>query len=290
MSKKMKKINFVIITGLSGAGKTQASRCFEDLGYFCVDNLPPQLLPQFAELCKSQEKISNVALVIDIRGGEFFNNLLDSLGYLKSENLNLEILFLDAQDDVLVHRFKEAKRKHPLSGKLSILHGIKKERELLQLIKEKANYIIDTSNTTIWELKRKIFSIFSPSKSENITVNIISFGYKYGIPDESDLVFDVRFMPNPNYDENLQSLTGLDKPAREYILNSPVAQNFLQKLFDMVSFLIPLNIAEGKHILNISIGCTGGRHRSVAVAKELQKFLKKNNFNVLIKHRDINKK
>lgn len=286
----MKKINFIIITGLSGAGKTQASRCFEDLGYYCIDNLPPTLLPQFVELCKASPKIQNLALVIDIRGRDFFPALLENLSVLKSENINFEILFLEAKDETLVNRFKEAKRKHPLSEKLSILEGIKKEREILSEIKDRANYIIDTSNITIWDLRKKIFSIFSPIENKDITVNIISFGYKYGIPDEADLVFDVRFLPNPNYEEQLQQLTGLDKLARDYILTGKVAQDFLQKLHNLVQFLLPLNVAEGKKILNIAIGCTGGRHRSVTVARELQKFLKKNNIRALIKHRDIKKK
>jgi len=281
---------FVIITGLSGAGKTQATRCFEDLGFFCIDNLPPSLIPQFAGLCQeSGGKIRKVALVIDIRGGDFFNTLFSSLKGLKARGINYQILFLEASVESLVRRFKETRRKHPLSMEGSVLEGIKSEKKRLREVRAKADQIVDTTELTPWDLKRKIASTFLPGEEGEIIITVISFGYKYGIPMDADLVFDVRFLPNPNYVDEFHFLTGMNKPAREFVLNSPITKDFLKRLFDLLEFLIPYNIKEGKGYLTIAIGCTGGRHRSVVVSNELGKYLKKK-YKANVQHRDVKKR
>lgn len=281
---------FVIITGLSGAGKTQATRCFEDLGFFCIDNLPPSLIPQFAGLCQeSGGKIRKVALVIDIRGGDFFNTLFSSLKGLKARGINYQILFLEASVESLVRRFKETRRKHPLSMEGSVLEGIKSEKKRLREVRAKADQIVDTTELTPWDLKRKIASTFLRGEEGEIIITVISFGYKYGIPMDADLVFDVRFLPNPNYVDKFHFLTGMNKPAREFVLSSPITKDFLKRLFDLLEFLIPYNIEEGKGYLTIAIGCTGGRHRSVVVANELEKYLKKK-YKANVQHRDVKKR
>lgn len=281
---------FVIITGLSGAGKTQATRCFEDLGFFCIDNLPPSLIPQFAGLCQeSGGKIRKVALVIDIRGGDFFNTLFSSLKGLKARGINYQILFLEASVESLVRRFKETRRKHPLSMEGSVLEGIKSEKKRLREVRAKADQIVDTTELTPWDLKRKIASTFLRGEEGEIIITVISFGYKYGIPMDADLVFDVRFLPNPNYVDEFHFLTGMNKPAREFVLSSPITKDFLKRLFDLLEFLIPYNIEEGKGYLTIAIGCTGGRHRSVVVANELEKYLKKK-YKANVQHRDVKKR
>ncbi len=282
---------FVIITGLSGAGKTQASRCFEDFGFYCVDNLPATLIPQFAQLVRhSQGKIQKVALVIDIRGEEFFRDLSNGLKALKRLGYGYDILFLEANTKSLVRRFTEARRQHPLSRDGSVLSGIKKEIKKLQGIRAQAEYILDTSELSPWELKRKLTSIFGSDGHGEMVINLLSFGYKYGVPFEADLVFDVRFLPNPNYVNHLAHLTGQDNAPKDYILKEEVTQTFLKKIEDFIEYLIPLNKEEGKGTLNIAVGCTGGRHRSVAVAEEMLKFFKKKHRKVTIFHRDVVKK
>lgn len=282
-------LRFVIVTGLSGAGKTQATRCLEDLGFFCVDNLPPALVPKFADLCyQTQGRIDRIALVIDIRGGKFFYDLFDSLNQLKKMNYKYEILFLDASDDVLIKRFKETRRSHPLAVDGRILDGINKERIRLAEVKSKADNIIDTSTLTPRQLKEEIVHIFVEGKKfEGIIISVVSFGFKYGIPLDSDLVFDVRFLPNPYYVESLKKHSGQDEPVKEYVLKWPEARQFLDKVNDMVEFLIPYYIKEGKTHLVIAVGCTGGRHRSVVIANQIYESLKKNSHRVIIDHRDI---
>lgn len=282
-------MRFVIVTGLSGAGKTQAIRCLEDLGYFCIDNLPPAMLSKFADLCyHTGGKIDRVALVIDIRGGKFFDDLFVSLNQLKSLSYDYEILFLDASDDVLIKRFKESRRSHPLSLNGRILDGINKERIKLHEVKSKADNIIDTSNLTPRELKEEIVHIFVKGrKFEGLIISVVSFGFKYGIPLDSDLVFDVRFLPNPYYVEELKRQTGKDEPIKEYVLKWSEATQFLDKVIDMAEFLIPYYIKEGKTHLVISVGCTGGRHRSVVIANRIYDLLRKNGHRVVVDHRDI---
>lgn len=282
-------MRFVIVTGLSGAGKSQAIRCLEDLGFFCVDNLPPALLPKFADLCYQTEgKRDSVALVIDIRGGRFFDDLFESLNLLKMQNYKYEILFLDASDDVLIKRFKESRRSHPLALDGRILDGVNEERIKLAEVKSKSDNIIDTSNLTPRELKEEIIHIFVEGKKfEGLIISVVSFGFKYGIPLDSDLVFDVRFLPNPYYVEVLKKQSGKDEPVKEYVLRWSEAKQFLHKVIDMAEFLIPYYIKEGKTHLVISVGCTGGRHRSVVISNEIHELLKKNGHRVIVDHRDI---
>lgn len=281
-------MRFVIVTGLSGAGKTEAIKSLEDIGYFCVDNLPPKLIPKFAEACTSGQ-IKKVALVMDIRAGIFFDDLFESLEYLKKNNFKYEVLFLDCSDEVLIKRFKESRRSHPLSPEGRVLTGIAIERNRLREIQDRADIIIDTSKYPIKNLREKIGEYFGDTKvpEQQISVNILSFGFKYGIPVDSDLVFDVRFIPNPFYIPDLKPLSGKDEPVRKYVLEQEETKKFLEKLEDMLKFLIPQYSKEGKKQLIVSIGCTGGRHRSVAIANSIYEILKSNDFNAGIEHRDI---
>lgn len=281
-------MRFVIVTGLSGAGKTEATRTLEDMDYFCVDNLPPKLIPKFAEACNNGN-IEKVAIVIDIRGGIFFDDLFESLIYLKNNNLEYEILFLDAIDEVLVKRFKEARRSHPLAHEGRIITGINKERKRLREVRDRADIIIDTSKYKIRDLREKLMEHYGNSKSveKQLSVTVLSFGFKYGIPVDSDLVFDVRFIPNPFYIPELKQYSGADEPVKEYVLAQNETVEFIDKVQNMLQFLIPNYIKEGKRQLIVSIGCTGGRHRSVAIANEVYERLAKANFNARIEHRDI---
>lgn len=284
-------MRFVIVTGMSGAGKTSVLKFLEDINFFCVDNLPPALLPKFAELCYEQEgEIERVAMGIDIRGGKLFNDLFEVLSSLQEKGYEYEILFLDASDEVLIKRYKETRRSHPLSRNGSIQEGIRKEREMLRDVKAKATYIIDTSQALTRQLKEQINGIFLENKKhENLVITIQSFGFKYGIPTDSDLVFDVRFLPNPFYIQELKELTGNDEPVSSYVMNFEESQVFLRKLVDMVEFLIPLYIKEGKNNLVISIGCTGGKHRSVTLANALYAALGQEKHMLLLQHHDIEK-
>lgn len=283
-------MRFVIVTGLSGAGKTEAIRSLEDLGYFCVDNLPPKLIPKFAEAClQGNNGIEKVALVIDIRGGIFFDDLFESFIYLKANDFKYEILFLDAGDEVLVKRFKESRRSHPLSPDGRILTGIENERNKLRELKDRADNIVDTSKYAIKDLREKLNVLYGDGREpeQSITVTVLSFGFKYGIPMDSDLVFDVRFIPNPFYIPELKPYSGEDEPVKNYVLNQEETKGFLTRLNDMLKFLVPNYVKEGKRQLIISIGCTGGRHRSVAIANELAANLAAAGFNSSVEHRDI---
>jgi UPF0042 nucleotide-binding protein len=283
-------MRFLIVTGLSGAGKTEAIRCLEDIGYFCIDNMPPTLIPKFAEACfKTDGKIDRIALVIDIRGGEFFGDLFESLVYLKEHGYQYEILYLEASDEVLVKRYKESRRKHPLSPDGRVINGIQKERNLLREVRQRADHVIDTSRLKSRELKDEIFKIYSEEGrvESEFAVTVLSFGFKYGIPVDSDLVFDVRFLPNPFYIPELKEQSGNDASVKEYVMGHNVTQEFVAKLSDMLDFLIPSFIAEGKRQLIVSIGCTGGRHRSVAIANAIFEKLRDAGLRVNIEHRDI---
>jgi len=284
-------MEFVILTGLSGAGKSQAIKVLEDINYYCMDNMPPALLPNFAELCKgSSKEVKKVAVVADIRGGFFFKELFNSLEILKNKGITYRILYLDASDDELVKRYKELRRPHPLSTTGTIIDGIKEERILLKEVKQKSDYIIDTSNMKLGRLKEEILSIFLGGKiSHNLSVTVMSFGYKYGIPQDSDLVFDVRFLPNPYYIEELKFHTGNDVKVQEYVMGFETSVIFVEKLADMLNFLMPLYVKEGKSNLVISIGCTGGKHRSVTISNKITEYLKQKNYRVLINHRDVMK-
>jgi len=284
-------MQFVILTGMSGAGKSLVLKFLEDIDFFCVDNLPPSLIPKFVELCKMPEvEIEKVALGIDIRGGKLFNDLLSCVSEIQNENHKISILFLDASDETLLKRFKESRRNHPLARGERLINGIMRERELLRDVKRKADYIIDTSYILTRQLKEKINDIFVENKNfESLMITVLSFGFKYGIPSDSDLVFDVRFIPNPFYIEELKTLTGNDFKVRDYVMEWEESRQFIKKLEDMVSFLIPCYIKEGKNQLVISIGCTGGKHRSVTLANELFGLLQKYGHSVIINHRDIDK-
>ncbi|REE66398.1 UPF0042 nucleotide-binding protein [Paenibacillus taihuensis] len=283
------KAKLVIITGMSGAGKTIAVQSLEDLGFFCVDNLPPVLIPKFAELIEqSNGKIGKVALVIDLRGREFFTALSESLAYVKEHyTIGYEILFLDATDSVLVQRYKESRRLHPLAAEGLPLEGIKLERRLLEDLKGWATQVIDTSNLKPAQLKERIISRFTNSDVSKISVNVISFGFKYGIPIDADLIYDVRFLPNPHYVDHLRPNTGQNPEVYEYVMKWPETQTFLTKLLDMLQFLIPLYHKEGKSQIVIGIGCTGGKHRSVAIAEYLGRMLGSSDTELVrVSHRD----
>lgn len=284
-------MKYVIITGMSGAGKSTALKFFEDIGYFCVDNLPPFLMPKFIELCnKPNSEIDKVAIGIDIRGRKLFQDFFTYLYEIKNENSFFEILFLDSSNEVLLKRYKETRRIHPLSNGDRVISGILKERELLTNIREKADYIIDTSHILVRQLKQKINDIFIENKTfKSIMITILSFGFKYGLPTDADIIFDVRFLPNPFYIDELRCLNGNDAPVKEYVMKYEESNIFLTKLIDMINFLIPNYIKEGKNQLVIAIGCTGGKHRSVTISNELLYSLQKDDYSVIISHRDIDK-
>lgn len=279
----------VIITGMSGAGKTITVQSLEDLGFFCVDNLPPVLIPKFAELIEqSKGRIGKVALVIDMRGREFFTALQESLRYLQENyTLTYEILFLDATDSTLVQRYKESRRRHPLAANGAPLEGIHLERKMLEELKGLATQIIDTSSLKPAQLKQRIVSRFTNLESNRIFINVISFGFKYGVPIDADLIFDVRFLPNPHYIETLRPHTGQDLEVYEYVMKWNETQEFLAKLLDLLNFLVPQYKKEGKSQVVIGIGCTGGKHRSVAIAEYLGKVMGNSETEeVRVSHRD----
>ena len=281
----------VIITGMSGAGKTVAVQSFEDLGYYCVDNLPPALLPKLVELMKdANNTINKVALVMDLRGREFFDSLFDALDHLAiSDWLEEHILFLDAQDKVLVSRYKETRRSHPLAPKGLPLEGINQERKMLADLRGRAQYFIDTTNLKPKELREKIISKYGEEKQKIFSIHFLSFGFKYGMPIDADLVFDVRFLPNPHYVDHLQPLTGLTKDVSEYVLKWSETQKFNEKMLDLLTFMLPQYKKEGKSQLVIAIGCTGGQHRSVTLAEHYSKHFS-SQYITHVSHRDIDKR
>lgn len=284
-------MRFVVVTGMSGGGKSTALKMLEDMGFYCVDNLPASLVEMFMELTSVPgSEISKVALGLDVRGGQSFQEMEDVLDKLKENGYIYEILFLGANDKTLLKRYKETRRRHPLSMQGErIEEGIHREKRILQSICKKADYVIDTSNLLTRELKEELDRIFVRNEEYNsLMVNIISFGFKFGIPADADLVFDVRFLPNPFYIEELKHLTGNDKEVQDFVMSYPEAHEFLGKLTDMLKFLIPNYIKEGKYQLVIGIGCTGGKHRSVTLANALYESLKDcGNYGLKLSHRDI---
>lgn len=285
-------MRFVIVTGMSGAGRSTALRVLEDAGYFCVDNLPISLIEKFSELIyPGNTEVTKAALGIDIRSGKAFDELAAVLEELSVAGVNYEILFLDASDEVLVKRYKETRRSHPLALDGRVADGIHEERKRLEFLRKQADYIIDTSNLLTRELKQELDKIFVQNKNfKNLVISVLSFGFKYGIPTDSDLVFDVRFLPNPYYYEDLRKLSGNDRPVQDFVMGFEVSHRFLDKLIDMIQFLIPNYVLEGKNQLVISIGCTGGKHRSVTLANKLYERLRENtDYAVRIEHRDIEK-
>jgi UPF0042 nucleotide-binding protein len=283
-------MKLIIVSGLSGAGRTQAIRFFEDYGYFCVDNMPPALIPKFAELCgATDKKIENIAIVVDIRGREFFNDLFKSLKSVTEMGYKYEILFLEASDQALIKRYKETRRNHPLAPNDRLITGIREERKLLAEVKQRATHVIDTSNLLTRQLKEELQKIYVTGEEfEGMIINVVSFGFKYGLPIDADLVFDVRFLPNPYYIEELKRFSGNDDAVKNYVMKWDVTKEFIKKTSELLEFLIPNYIKEGKSQLVIAIGCTGGRHRSVAIANALYESLKINGHTTLISHRDLN--
>ncbi|MBT9154315.1 MAG: Nucleotide-binding protein YvcJ [Firmicutes bacterium] len=281
-------VKFVIITGLSGAGKSQAIKVFEDADYFCVDNLPPALLPKFAELCASGDTIQRAALVMDIRGGEFFKSLFDALAYLSYHEWPHEVLFLEASEEVLVRRFKETRRRHPLAGEGSIQDGIRREVEMLAEIKGRADKIINTTGLTPAQLKEEVQALFQKGEAGGkLQVRLLSFGFKKGIPLDADFVFDCRFLANPHYVPELKPLTGTDARVKQFVFGDEASHHYLAMMQEMVEFVIPHCIREGKTQLVVAIGCTGGRHRSVAMAEALKEKLVLARQRVAVEHRHI---
>lgn len=282
-------MEFVIITGMSGAGKSQAMKAMEDIGYYCMDNLPPALLLKFAQLCQnSKRSIEKVAIVADIRGGIFFEDLFKGLDELNKEGITYKILFLDASDEILIQRYKELRRPHPLAQNGRVIDDIISERKLLTEVKNKADYVIDTSRLTIGMLKEEIAKIFLEGlELGKLTISVVSFGFKHGILLDADLIFDVRFISNPYYVPELRDLTGEDESVREYVFRWEQTNIFVDKVIDLLEFLIPNYIKEGKTQLVIGIGCTGGKHRSVAIANEIRDRLSKNGHRAIASHRDF---
>lgn len=283
-------MKIIIVTGLSGAGKSRAIQCLEDIGYFCIDNMPPQLLLKFVELYRTGDGKKGIAIVCDIRSGSMFSDLTKSLASLKSTGHNYDVLFLEASDETLIKRYKETRRMHPLSGEGRIIDGIMREREILADVRKSATHILDTSLLSSSQLSKQISALYrGETDFDGIIINVMSFGFKNGIPLDSDLVFDVRLLPNPFYISELKNHTGLEKCVSDYVMNFEQSREFLARLSDMVEYLIPHYIEEGKTRLVISIGCTGGHHRSVTIAERLCQKLKENKHNALSTHRDIQK-
>ncbi|WP_101773907.1 RNase adapter RapZ [Peptostreptococcus faecalis] len=283
-------MKFIIVTGLSGSGKSEAMKALEDMGFYCVDNLPPALIVKFAELFfQVNSNIDKVALGIDIRGREFFQALNEALEQLSVANFKYDMIYLDCDDDVLIKRYKMTRRNHPLAVNSQISDGIKKERVIMEPLKKYSKMIIDTTNMKPKDLKAEIANLYDSGDgldSPNITISVVSFGFKYGIPMDADLVFDVRFLPNPYYVPELRVKTGDDEEVRDFVMDSKISLEFQLKLFDMLDFLIPQYINEGKQHLVIAIGCTGGRHRSVTMVNYTYDYLEEHGYRVVKKHRD----
>ncbi len=281
----------VIITGLSGAGKSQAANALEDIGYFCIDNMPPSLIPRFAEMSLQLNKYSNVAIVTDVRTGEFFKGFFDAMDELKRIEVTCRILFLDASNDSLERRYRETRRKHPLAVRddISLATAISDERMMLKPVYELANYRIDTTYLSVAELKDRIVSLFLKDSNTSMLVRCMSFGFKYGVPTEADLMLDVRCLPNPFYVEELKEKTGLNSEVRDYVFGFDSTKELIHRFYAMIDFLLPLYKKEGKSQLIIAIGCTGGKHRSVSIAEDLCAHIKEQEFGCAAIHRDINK-
>lgn len=287
-------MEFVIISGMSGAGKTSALHILEDIGYYCVDNIPASLLSTLYTLCSKSEDemMKRVAVVVDVRGNENYDKMYSDIEEFKSLHNDVKILFIDAKTDVLIIRYKETRRKHPLSERLkdgTVAEEIGYEKELLMPVKRIADYKIDTSYMSNKQLSERVMSMFMDDSTQSMTLTFMSFGFKYGIPLEADLIIDVRCLPNPFYISELKPLTGNDKVVRDFVLNSDDTQKFLKLTLDMLDFSVPLYLKEGKSELVVGIGCTGGKHRSVTIARKLKEHFHSNGYKCVIQHRDVNK-
>ena len=285
-------IRFVIITGLSGAGKSYAIKCLEDLGYFCVDNLPTTLIPTFAELCANSSRgIQAIALGVDVREGEYLVNMVETIEELRSRGHRVDVLFLEASDETLVRRYHETRRRHPLAGEGNVLDGIRAERKALAHLREIANRVIDTTSLTVHQLKDQMVHSYGPqaAKGGGLTVSLVSFGFKHGVPYDADLVFDVRFLPNPHFVDRLRALDGRDPAVEEFVMSFSESRELLSRLEGLLKFLLPLYEREGKAYLTVAIGCTGGRHRSVMLVEALRSFLTGLGLSPIVRHRDLDR-
>lgn len=283
-------MEFYIITGMSGAGKSNAAHALEDIGFYCIDNMPPSLIPSFAELTRrGQNNLTKIAVVTDTRGGELFNDLGPVLDRLHELDFLYKVIFLDASDECLVRRYKETRRLHPMGSDIPLKEAVEKERKLLSDIRIRADFVIDTSHTTAGSLKNRLLNLFSNDLSKGLTIQCMSFGFKYGCVQDADLVFDVRCLPNPYYVDGLRSLTGLDDKIKDYVLDRPQAKGFAERLLNLLDYAVPLYCQEGKSQLIIATGCTGGKHRSVVFAELIYNHLLNNGYKVSVYHRDINK-
>src|SRR5918996_979641 len=284
-------ITFVVITGLSGAGKSYAIKCFEDMGFFCVDNLPTTLIPTFADLiARSSQTVTRVALGVDVREGEYLTHLLDTLGELRKRGHGVEVLFLEAGEEALVRRYRETRRRHPLAPDGNVVDGIRAERKALSTMREVADRIVDTSALTVHQLKDLLIETYvAPGHRPGLAISLVSFGFKHGVPFDADLVFDVRFLPNPHFVEGLRPLDGRDGRVRDFIFQHPESRELLARLKALLYFLLPCYQREGKAYLTVAIGCTGGRHRSVAFVEELRGFLDELGFAPTVVHRDMDR-
>ncbi|HEU4371036.1 MAG TPA: RNase adapter RapZ [Methylomirabilota bacterium] len=284
-------ITFVVITGLSGAGKSYAIKCFEDMGFFCVDNLPTTLIPTFADLItRSSDTITRVALGVDVREGEYLTHLLDTLGELRKREHRVEVLFLEAGEEALVRRYRETRRRHPLAPDGNVVDGIRAERKALSTMREVADRIVDTSTLTVHQLKDLLSEMYvAPGHRPGLAISLVSFGFKHGVPFDADLVFDVRFLPNPHFVEGLRPLDGRDARVREFILAHEDSRELLRRLEDFLGFVLPAYQREGKAYLTVAVGCTGGRHRSVALVEELKRCLDGLGLAASVVHRDMDR-
>ncbi len=283
-------MQFIVVTGLSGAGKSQAMHVLEDMGFFCVDNMPSDLVAKFVELLDAQQRIDRVAVAIDVRGGEFFERAASALTELEEHGVSYRVLFLEARDEVLLRRYKETRRRHPLAQEGRVLEAIRLERQQLEEVRGRAHFTLDTSDLTTAQLRAELARLFSEDgEPDRLLVQIVSFGFKHGLPLDADLVFDVRFLPNPNYVPHLRPKTGQDDEVREYVLRWPITRQLLMHLGSLVDFLLPQYAAEGKTQLVVAIGCTGGQHRSVVIAEELARRLQDPSRRIGIEHRDCHR-
>lgn len=284
-------MDFIIVTGLSGAGKSRAVHALEDIGFYCMDNIPPKLIPAFYDLCmQAKDTLSRVAVVTDIRGGGMFSSLLDTLEELRMAEKTYKILFLDASNTVLINRFKETRRRHPLcEASTGLEQAVKLEREILRPVRELADYVIDTSLLSPAQLKERLSTLFLGDVTSALQIHCMSFGFKFGMATEADLVFDVRCLPNPYYIDELRHQTGLDAPVRDYVLKWGQTKGFVTRLLDLLDYMIPLYCDEGKSQLVVAIGCTGGHHRSVTIAQLLYEHLIEKGYRASVNHRDIQK-
>ncbi len=283
-------VELTLITGLSGAGKSHALAAFEDAGFFSIDNLPPQMIPAAAELFSHEgSKVEKAAVVSDVRGGQYFEEIDRCLNELDQKDMKYRLLFLEASDEVLLRRFKETRRPHPLAPDGDIPAGVASEREMLAGLRQRADWVIDTSEMNVHELRSRIVENIVPAGTMGLVIILVSFGYKFGAPLDSDLIFDVRFLPNPNYDPKLKSLTGVDKAVQDYVINTQTNKAFFDRLMPLLDYLLPMYLGEGKSNLTVGFGCTGGHHRSVAIVEELAKHYRGQGYNIITRHRDIGK-